>query len=82
MPEYRKVKPEIGKWYVSDSGKITRRTPETKIKPETRGPRSKCVLSGPHNTKAEAEAAKVAVEEKDQSLRGHGYVWQATKADL
>ena len=82
MPEYRQIKPELGKWYVSDTGPIRRRGYNTIVEPDTRGPRSKCILSGSHNTEAEAEAAKVEVEESDRSLRGRGFVWQATTADL
>jgi hypothetical protein len=81
MSEYKRIKPEIGKWYVSDNGPIQRKDNDP-IESDTLLARSKCILSGPHDTKAEAEASIVKIVENDRNLKGRCYVWQASKADM
>ncbi len=76
MPEHKRIKPEIGKWYVSDIGPTKRRSLETKVKPDRSGGRSHRILSGSFETEAEAEQAAAKLE-KVPGLKDRTHIWQA-----
>ena len=76
MPEYKQIRPEPGRWYVSDTGPIRRRTPDTIVKP-SHGGAHHMIFSGPHETKTEAENWAVEFEEREPNYKGRTYIWQA-----